>query len=117
MDKIFIKQLGVFMTIGVHAWEQSIRQKLLIDLEVSWPTQKAGAADDYQQTLCYAAIAERLEAKFSAQPCALIETVAEQTAQLILHEFGAPRVQVTVEKPSALPQAQTVGVTIVREAL
>lgn len=43
-----------------------------------------------------------------------METLAERTAELLLQEFNAPWVRITVRKPGALAEARTVGVTIER---
>jgi dihydroneopterin aldolase len=44
----------------------------------------------------------------------LIETLAERIAAMLLLEFATSRVLVQVDKPGAVPAAQTVGVRIVR---
>jgi dihydroneopterin aldolase len=43
-----------------------------------------------------------------------VETLAEHIAQLLLHEFPIQRVRVEVEKPAAIAEADSVGVTIER---
>lgn len=35
MDKVFIEQLEVITTIGVYDWEQEIKQKLVLDIEMA----------------------------------------------------------------------------------
>ncbi|CAM5225207.1 7,8-dihydroneopterin aldolase [Alishewanella longhuensis] len=79
--------------------------------------QRAAAnSDDIRLTLDYAVIAEKVTALITAQPIELIETVAERVAQLLLQEFATSRVDITVSKPGAVAQAQTVGVQIIRYA-
>jgi dihydroneopterin aldolase len=114
MDIVFIKQLQVDTVIGVYDWEKTIQQRLLIDLALSTDQQAAAAADDIGLTLDYAVIAEKVAALITAQPIELIETVAEKVACMLLTEFATSKVEVTVSKPDAVAQAQTVGVHIVR---
>jgi dihydroneopterin aldolase len=114
MDIVFIKQLAVETVIGVYDWEKQIKQRLLLDLELSYDLSLAGRSDELRHTLDYAVISERVIALITAQPLELIETVAERVAQLLLTEFATTNVRVTVYKPGAVPAAQTVGVSIQR---
>ncbi len=116
MDTIFIKQLQVDTVIGVYDWEKTIQQRLLLDIELKSDIRQAAQQDDISQTLDYAVIAQRVTQLITAQPLELIETVAENVAQLLLNDFATREVSVTVYKPDALPQAQTVGVSIVRRS-
>lgn len=114
MDIVFIKQLQVDTVIGVYDWEKTITQRLVLDLEMTTDITSAAATDDISQTLDYAIIAKRIDTLVTAQPLELIETVAERVAAMLLAEFATTRVKVTVSKPGALPQAENVGVSIVR---
>ena len=39
MDKVFIEQLEVITTIGAYDWEQEIKQKLVLDIEMAHDNQ------------------------------------------------------------------------------
>lgn len=114
MDKVIIRQLQIDTVIGVYEWEKSIKQSLYIDLDMAWANSKAGRTDDYQYALCYESVSKRLLQLITEQPIELIETVAEKTANCLLTEFGVKWVKVCVTKPSALKNANTVGVEIER---
>ncbi|MDX5406244.1 MAG: dihydroneopterin aldolase [Chromatiaceae bacterium] len=114
MDIVFIKQLQVDTVIGVYDWEKAIQQRLLLDIALYTDVTAAADQDDIRLTLDYAVIAEKVTALITAQPIELIETVAERVAQMLLSEFATEKVEVTVSKPGAVQQAQTVGVQIVR---
>ena len=114
MDIVFIKQLQVDTVIGVYDWEKTLSQSLFLDLALHTDLRQAAAADDIKLTLDYAVIAEKVTALITAQPIELIETVAERVAAMLLAEFATSKVDVTVYKPGAVPQAHTVGVNIVR---
>jgi dihydroneopterin aldolase len=45
MDIVFIEELRVITTIGVYDWEQTIQQKLVLDIEMGWDNRKAAASD------------------------------------------------------------------------
>ncbi|MDX1392339.1 MAG: dihydroneopterin aldolase [Rheinheimera sp.] len=114
MDIVFIKQLQVDTVIGVYDWEKSIQQRLFLDLALTADLRHAAGTDDIKLTLDYAVIADKVTKLITAQPIELIETVAERVATMLLDEFATSKVEVTVNKPCALQQAQTVGVHIVR---
>jgi 7,8-dihydroneopterin aldolase/epimerase/oxygenase len=114
MDIVFIKQLQVDTVIGVYDWEKTMQQSLFLDLALTCDQRAAAAADNIRLALDYAVIAEKVSQLITAQPIELIETVAERVAAMLLAEFTTSQVEVTVSKPGAIPQAQTVGVRIVR---
>jgi 7,8-dihydroneopterin aldolase/epimerase/oxygenase len=114
MDIVFIKQLQVDTVIGVYDWEKTIQQRLFLDLSLTADQRSAAVADDIKLTLDYAVIAEKVTQLITAQPIELIETVAERVAHMLLADFATSKVEVTVSKPDAVAQAQTVGVHIVR---
>lgn len=114
MDIVFIKQLQVDTVIGVYDWEKTIQQRLVLNLALGCDQRDAAAADDIRLTLDHAVIAQRVTELITAAPIELIETVAERVAQMLLADFAATEVDVTVSKPGAVPAAETVGVRIVR---
>ena len=116
MDIVFIKQLQVDTVIGVYDWEKTIKQRLVLDINLATDQRAAAEQDDIRLTLDYAVISERVIQCITAQPIELIETVAERVAQLLLTEFATNCVEITVSKPGAVAQAATVGVQITRYA-
>lgn len=115
MDTIFIEQLGVDTIIGVYDWERATPQRVYIDLDIGFYTRDAAADDDVAQTLDYKAVADRVAEFVTAAQFKLVETLAEETARVLLAEFDVPQVAVRINKPGALPQAAGVGVRIFRQ--
>lgn len=58
LDKVFIEQLEVITTIGVYDWEQQIKQKLVLDIEMAHDNKPAGKSDDVQDALDYSQVSE-----------------------------------------------------------
>ncbi len=114
MDIVFIKQLAVDTVIGVYEWEKTIRQRLYFDLELVTDIRAAAAGDDLSRTIDYAVVCEKVTALVQQKPVELIETLAEQIAEMLLREFPTQAVRVQADKPGAVPSAQTVGVRIAR---
>lgn len=117
MDQVFIQGLAVEAVIGVYDWEREIRQRLLIDLQLATDIRAAAANDDLSKTLDYKAIADRISDFVGASRYQLLETLAEDVAQLLLSEFGVKGVKLRIAKPGAVPEAQSVGVEIERSAI
>ncbi|MDA0117283.1 bifunctional dihydroneopterin aldolase/7,8-dihydroneopterin epimerase [Vibrio sp. T11.5] len=114
MDKVFIEQLEVITTIGVYDWEQEIKQKLVLDIEMAHDNQPAGKSDDVADALDYAQVSSAVLSHIESGRFLLVERVAEEVAQLIMTQFSVPWVKIRLTKPGAVPQASGVGVIIER---
>jgi len=114
MDIVFIRELRAATVIGVYDWERTVRQSVLLDLELAWDNQPAAASDELKHALDYAAISERVLDFIEGSEFQLIETMAEQVAALVLEEFAVPWLRLRLCKPGAVPQARDVGVLIER---
>lgn len=114
MDIVFIEQLNVITTIGAYDWEQTIKQKLVFDIEMAWDNRQAAASDDVNDCLSYADVSEVVIQHVSTQNFALVERVAEEVASLLLSRFNSPWVRIKLSKPGAVAEATNVGVIIER---
>jgi 7,8-dihydroneopterin aldolase/epimerase/oxygenase len=113
-DRLLIEGLRVQALIGVRAWEQQVRQLLVIDLELAVDAALAAGSDALEQAVDYGAVARRVTEYASQSRFGLIETAAEQLAKLVRDEFGVPWLRIRVAKPGAVPNATAVAVEIVR---
>jgi dihydroneopterin aldolase len=114
MDIIFIHELRLETTIGVHPWERDIRQTLLLDLELGADIRPAAATDRLNDTLDYQAVAQRISEFAAASAFQLVETLGERIAELLLREFGAPWLRLTLRKPGVPSGAREAGIIIER---
>ncbi|MBN9231580.1 MAG: dihydroneopterin aldolase [Legionella sp. 40-6] len=112
MDTISIKGLKIATRIGVHEWEQRIDQTLLIDLSLG--LDLSNCAEDIVKTVDYAILSQVITEYVSQKSFKLIETVANEVAQLIRAQTTASHVSVTVSKPQAIKNATLVQVTVHR---
>ena len=115
MDIVFIQQLAVSTTIGVYEWEKKIKQKLLFDLEIASDVEVAAATDDINDAIDYAVVSDTITRYVEQNQFELIETVAEAVANIVLTDFAASWVSLTIQKPGAVENALTVGVKITRQ--
>jgi len=114
VDKIFLTALSTETVIGIFDWERQVRQRVEIDLLMSFDLAAAANSDSIDDTLNYKAVAKRVLAFVEASQFQLVETLAERIAGLVLAEFPVAAVRVTVHKPGAIRHSRDVGVTIER---
>ncbi len=114
LDKVFIEQLEVIATIGVYDWEQKIKQKLILDIEMAHDNKPAGKSDNVADALDYAQVSQLVIKYIESGHFLLLERVAEEVAELIMKQFSVLWVKIRLTKPGAVPQAAGVGVIIER---
>lgn len=114
MDILFVKELKLSAIIGCLPWERKVKQHLLLSLELRTDAKAISLKDDLAGAFDYAHITTRIEAFVAQSACRLIETLAEQIAELLQTEFSVRGLRLTLEKPGALPGANTVGITLER---
>lgn len=116
MDILFLRDFRLDLIIGIYEWERKIPQPVKLDLEIGLPEHKAGETDNVVDTIDYGAVANRVKDSLinRPQPIALVEAVAEHVAQIILNEFKAPWVKVSVTKFAIVRGVKELGITIER---
>ena len=114
MDIVFVRELRADAVIGVYDWERKIRQTLVLDLEMGSDNRRAARQDAIEDALDYAAVCARVGAYIEASEFELIETLAENIADLVLREFQVPWLRLRLCKPGAVAEARDVGVLIER---
>ena len=114
MDIVFIRELRADTIIGVYDWERRIRQSVVLDLELASDNRRAAASDGIEDAVDYAAISARLLSFIEGSEFQLIETLAEQLANIVLEEFAVPWLRLRLAKPGAVARARDVGVLIER---
>ncbi len=114
MDLIFIDELRLPTLIGIYPREKNIRQTVEISLQIGTSTARAGASDDIAHTIDYATVVARLRHELAAQHFNLLERLAEFIATLLLEEFKASWVRLSIAKLGMMSDVRRVGVTIER---
>lgn len=115
MDTIFISDLRIDTRIGVYAWERQLAQTLLLNLEIGLPSETPCHSDDLADALDYAAVVKRVQTLLQDHPYHLLERLAQAIAELVLAEFAAPWVKVSIAKLAPLRGVKALGVSITRQ--
>ncbi len=114
MDIIFIRGLKCETTLGVYDWERVSLRPVLLDLEIGATSPDAFEHDSTKGLMNYDGISKRLTEALKTLHYKTVERLAEHVAHVVLREFHAPWVKVTVGKPGAVRNAAMVGVTLTR---
>lgn len=112
-DTIEIRRLKVSTHIGVPDEERAAAQSLWITVRMVPGQGFAGLADDISRTIDYHAVALEIQALAAAKPRNLIETLAVETADILLGNHPLKSVAVTIEK-QILPDTDCVAVHLER---
>lgn len=112
MDLLIVQGLSVHTQIGVYAWEQQIKQQLLIDITI--PSDFSNCTDELNKTLDYDTLCKTVTSFVESQSFQLIEYVAHRVTQLIQQEFGITALTVAVTKPHAVKNASMIKVSVTR---
>jgi dihydroneopterin aldolase len=114
-DWIAINRLRVWTHIGVPDEERAHPQSLEVTVRFKADGVPAAAyADDLSKTVNYYAVAQRVKAIAAERPRKLIETLAEELAELLIIEFHVSPIEVEIRK-FILPDAESVQIAIKRK--
>lgn len=113
-DIIYIRNLRINTLVGIQPWEERLKQEVVIDVEVSIDIHKAAESSNIADTVDYALLAEGLTKFIGETRFKLVEVMAEQTANYILHQFNVSWLRLRIAKPQAVANADEVGVCIER---
>lgn len=119
MDTVFLEGLQFYAYHGVNPEERTLGQRFRVDVALATDLRPAGQSDDLAQTINYSAVYQQVRAVVEGPPRDLIEAVAEEIAAVLLGQFPATAVTVTVRKPEVALRGATLesaGVRIVRTA-
>lgn len=114
-DKLFIRGLRLDTEIGVYEWEKNVKQPISLDIEVNTNATKPAESDELEDALDYQTITDRVTEYINSKHFHLVETVAEQVADLLRKEFKVNWAKVQVSKLSAIKTVDSVGVVIERQ--
>ena len=114
MDTIVISELKLDALIGIYAWEHAVAQTIELDLEIAVDAARCARSGRISDTVDYAKVVERIRQALAGRHFALIEKLAEELASVIMSEFGAPWVRISVAKLAAIRGVKKLGIRIER---
>lgn len=98
-DDVRVRKLRLPVFIGVPDEEREKVQEVKVSLVIETRDGIQGLEDEITRTIDYYEVTEGIKKLAALRPRKLIETLAEEIAQLVVNDFGAAAVRVEVEKP------------------
>lgn len=112
---IFVHDLVLSASIGVHSFERTETQRIRINLDLAVrEDEAAGTEDDLAKVVCYEQVVSSIRGLVEAGHVNLVETLAERIAALCLEDRRVRVARVRVEKLDVIADAASVGVEIER---
>lgn len=111
--RTFIKNLVLPVCIGIHDHEKTGPQQVLFNIDI-WSKDESTHQDQIDNVICYEKITHFIQATVDEGHVNLLETLAEKIIAHILSIPGATKTRVQIEKLSAIPAAESVGIDITR---
>ncbi len=115
LDKIHIRDLQARCIIGIYPGERREKQDVTVNITLHADLTKACENDQIEDTVDYKSIKKNVLAMVEDSSSFLLENLAEQAARICLEDERVLKVDVVVDKPSALRFAKSVAVEITRE--
>nr|MBI3614804.1 dihydroneopterin aldolase [Nitrospirota bacterium] len=118
-DLIIIERLEFHGHCGVTQEERETPQPIAVDLELTYPSgalSRAAETDDIGRAVDYATVAERIVQLGTAEPFALLETMADHISVMVFAEFPVSALRLWVRKlaPPLKDVRGSVGVRLER---
>jgi dihydroneopterin aldolase len=114
MDTVFIREFKVDAWVGVYDWEKQRAQALEMDIEIGLAPM-AKRTENIQDTVNYGEVVERVKKELADRKFRLLEALAEHVCGVILTDFRAASVRLSVAKIGHVRGVRKLGVTIERK--
>jgi len=114
LDRIRITNLDIMGILGIKPEEQENPQLIRVNATLWVDTRSASASDDIADAVNYRTITKAMIAHIERGNPYLVERLVQELADICLADQRVHEVEVTVEKPTALRHAESVGITIHR---
>ena len=114
MDTIFLREFRVDAWVGIYEWETQRAQTLEMEIDIGIPGNAVGRTDNIHDTVHYGEVVERIKQDLAERRFKLLEALAEHVCAILIDEFKAPWVRLSVAKLGHVRNVRKVGVTLER---
>jgi dihydroneopterin aldolase len=113
MDVLKLERITLYGKHGAYSEENKLGQRFIISVEIHLDLSVAARSDRLEETINYTGIYQIVKMIVQGEPCALIETVAENIAKALLDAYvKISSVKVSVTKPHPPVDIHFDGVTV-----
>ncbi len=114
---VFIRDFTLTCFIGVHKHERKQSQRVRINLDLAVQEGVAAIDDRLEHVVCYEDVADGIRALVADGHVNLVETLAEQIADMCLSDERVTVARVRIEKLDVFEDATSAGVEIERSRI
>ena len=108
--RLFLRDYEVFINIGVHAFEKTGEQRVVINVDLYIPlAQSTPRADELDEVVDYDFIRRSIADRISRGHIHLQETLCDDMLAIMLAHPTVRAAQVSTEKPDVYPDCDAVG--------
>jgi len=111
---VFIRDMVIDCSIGIYTHEKEHEQRVRINLDLAVGEGDHLINDDIRNVISYEDMAKGVETIIAAGHINLVETLAENIAEMCLQDKRVFSARVRVEKLEIIASAESVGVEIER---
>jgi dihydroneopterin aldolase len=110
-----LKSFQVDCIVGIYEHERQTPQTVVMDIDLDYDFAAAAASDAIGDAVDYDRVASGVTELVQRRAFQLIETMAEETAAMLLERLAQVRtVRVEIRKPAAVPAAACAFVRVER---
>ena len=113
--RVRVRNLLLPCSIGIHEHERRRTQRVRINVELDVADPGPFSSEDFSEVLNYETIVSGTRTIVDAGHIELVETLAERIAGVCLADPRSVSVTVGVEKLDAYSEAESVGVSVMRQ--
>lgn len=111
---VFVRDLSVMATLGIHEHEKLKAQRIIVNIDLSVLECTDPVADTIDSVVSYEIVVRKVEAMVAEGHVNLVETLAEKIAAACLKDRRVVAARVRIEKPDIIANARSVGIEIER---
>jgi 7,8-dihydroneopterin aldolase/epimerase/oxygenase len=115
LRRVFVHDLEIVASIGVHEHEKRYEQRVLISADLWVRDDYDGVSDRLADVLDYGKVLDDIVRLAQSEHVNLNETLAERIARQCLSDPRVERVRVSIAKPDVTRSCRSVGIEIERE--
>ncbi len=111
--KLFLRNYQVLINIGVHDFEKTAEQRVLINVELYIPLDlSTPQQDDLNEVVDYDFIRRSISARVAKGHIHLQETLCDDVLRSMLEHPKVKAARVSTAKPDVYPDCEAVGVEV-----
>ncbi len=114
IDKVFIRDLEIVMSAGIHDHERKNKQRIIINVELDVESNIDKNLNKIEEVVCYHTLLNKIKELALSQHHDLLEKIAEDIAVICLSNALVQGSLVRIEKPDIIEEVSAVGVEIKR---